>query len=178
MDDEAKTVVGVDGQHVEVIPERLKTALDQVWSERGFTHPLRPIEIEMLVLDALCRIGLEALRRLGHEPLAEDLQRQGRPPSGRMSRKAALASMSESRDACLRHAAGLLPASPKQRVAKRRAGSDRLSIADRARVMRFHMKRTGWTANKTAEFLEERLYGEYDARDLRNALVRDTKRNR
>jgi hypothetical protein len=170
VDDEAKTVVGVDGQHVEVIPERLNTALDQVWSERGFTHPLRPIEIEMLVLDALCRIG--------HAEVVEDLRRQGRPPSGRMSRKATLASMSESRDACLRHAAGLLPASPKQRVAKRRAGSDRLSIADLARVMRFHMKRTGWTANKTAEFLEERLYGEYDARDLRNALVRDTKRNR
>ena len=170
MDAEPRIAVGVDGQIVEVIPERLKTALDQAWSERSFTHPLRPIELEMLVLDALCRIG--------HGELVEDLRRQGRPPSGRFSRRAALVSMSESGDACLRYAAGLLPAVPKQRIAKRRARSDRLPMADRARLMRFYMEQTGWTANKTAEFLEGELFGEYDARDFRNALVRDTKRDR
>lgn len=170
MDEEPRIAVGVDGQIVELIPERLKTALDQAWSEGSFTHPLRPTELEMLVLQALCRIG--------HAEVVEDLRRQGRPPSGRMSRKAALACMRKSTDACLRYAASLLPALPKQRAAKRRAGSDRLPMVDRARLMRFYMKQTGWSENKTAEFLERHLYGAYEARDFRIALERDTKRSR
>ena len=170
MDDGTKIVVGVNGQLIEVIPERLRRALDQSWSERGFEHPLKPIELEMLVLEALCR--------LGHAELVTDLRRQGRPPSGRMSRKEALAFMRESGDACLRYAARLLPFLPKQRAAKKRVGSDRLPMAERARLMRFYMKRTGWSENKTAEFLERRLYGAYQARDFRVALARDTKRVR
>ena len=170
MDDEAQFAMGPDGHVIEVIPERLRVAMNEAWADRGPKNLTQPIELEFAVL--------EALRRLGHKPLAEDLQRQGRPPSGRMSRKAALASMSESGDACLRYAAVLLPAVPKQRVAKRRARSDRLPMADRARLMRFHMERTGWTATKTAEFLAGRLDGEYDPRDLRIALERDSKRSR
>ena len=170
MDDESQFSMGADGRVIEVIPERLRVVMNEVWAYRSAKDLTQPIELELTVL--------EALRRLGHGELVEDLQRRGRPPSGRRSRKAALASMRESRDACLRYAAGLLPALPKQRVAKRRAGSDRLPMADRARLMRFYMEQTGWTANKTAEFLEERLYGEYDARDFRKALVQDPKRDR
>ena len=170
MDDGAQFAVGRDGSVIEVIPERLRVAMNKVWADRGTNDLTQPIELEFSVL--------EALRRLGHGELVEDLQRQGRPPSGRMSKKAALTSMSESGDACLRYAAGLLPALPKQRVAKQRAGSDRLPMADRARLMRFYMEQTGWTATKTAKFLAERLDGEYDPRDLRIALKRDSKLSR
>ena len=86
--------------------------------------------------------------------------------------------MRDSGDACLRYAAELLPAVPKQRVTKRRAGSDRLPMADRARLMRFYIERMGWSETKTAKFLAEGLDGEYDPRDLRIALERDSKRTR
>ena len=170
MDDEAEYAIGPDGKVVEVIPQRLKRAMDEAWADRGHRELKQPIELEL--------VTLVALRRLGHQELAEDLQRQGRPPSGRMTRKAALASMRGSEDACLRYAASLLPTLPKQRVAKRRAESDRLTMADRARLMRFYMKRMGWSETKTAKFLAEGLDGEYDPRDLRIALERDSKRSR